>query len=63
LIWEKGRERGFNSVQHIAPFDLGNVEFGSGISRLETARSLGMEFDLAPRLSVAEGLDPSNASP
>jgi phage terminase large subunit len=57
LIVEKGRAQGFTYAQHIAPFDLGTVEFGSGISRLETARSLGMEFDLAPKLSLAEGLD------
>jgi len=32
-------------------------EFGSGLTRIETARDLGIDFTLAPRQSVEVGID------
>jgi hypothetical protein len=57
LLKEKGRSQRYNYQQHIALFDLGNLEFGSGKTRIEVARELGIHFGLAPRLTLAEGLD------
>jgi phage terminase large subunit len=41
----------------IAPHDLGVTEWGAGMTRLEQARSLGLNFVLAPRLSVDDGIE------
>ena len=43
--------------QHIAPHDIKVRELGSGKSRLETAKNLGVKFDVAPNQSVAEGIN------
>ncbi|MDE2102008.1 MAG: hypothetical protein KGL39_32480, partial [Patescibacteria group bacterium] len=42
---------------HIAPHDIKVREFSTGKSRLETAEKLGIEFDVAPKLSRADGID------
>ena len=43
--------------QHIAPHDINVRELGSGTSRLETARRLGINYTIAPNLSVQDGID------
>ncbi|BCS87341.1 hypothetical protein [Pseudodesulfovibrio sediminis] len=43
--------------RHIAPHDIRVKELGSGKSRLETARGLGIVFDVAPQLSVQDGIN------
>jgi len=43
--------------QHIAPFDISVRELGSGNSRLETARRLGVKYDIAPKMSVQDGIN------
>ena len=43
--------------QHIAPHDIKVRELGSGKSRLETARNLGVKFTVAPNQSIAEGIN------
>lgn len=42
---------------HTAPHDIRVREFGSGLSRLETARSLGIHFAIAPKLSLEDGIN------
>lgn len=42
---------------HIAPHDIEVRELGSGKSRKEIAFSLGIDFQVAPKLSVADGID------
>jgi len=42
---------------HYAPHDIGVREFGSGVSRLETAQDLGVNFVVVPKLSVDDGID------
>jgi phage terminase large subunit len=42
---------------HIAPHDIKVREWGTGLSRLEKAEQLGISFDLAPDLSVADGIE------
>ena len=41
---------------HYAPHDIAVRELGTGKSRLETARSLGMAFQVAPNVTVEDGI-------
>lgn len=47
---------------HIAPHDIRVRELGSGLSRIEKASQLGISFDLAPSLSVADGIEAVRSS-
>lgn len=49
--------RGFVYGSHIAPPDIRVRELGTGQSRLESAARLGIRFSVAPRLSLADGID------
>jgi len=42
---------------HWAPHDITARELGTGKSRLEVSRSLGLNFQVAPRLEVADGIE------
>lgn len=42
--------------EHWAPHDIKVREFSSGKSRIETARKLGIQFRVAPRLSLEDGI-------
>lgn len=41
---------------HYAPHDIAVREMSTGISRLETARRLGIKFQITPRLSLEDGI-------
>jgi hypothetical protein len=43
--------------RHFAPHDIETVDTGSGITRYETARRLGWEFDIIPKLSIDDGIN------
>lgn len=43
--------------RHIAPHDIRVQEFGSGLTRIEKARQLGIRFTVAPNLSVEDGIE------
>jgi len=43
--------------KYIAPHDISVREWGSGMSRLEKARNLGINFTVAPRLSINDGIE------
>ncbi len=43
--------------RHIAPHDIEVTEFGTGMTRLEKARQLGIKFNVAPRLSISDGIE------
>lgn len=43
--------------KHIAPHDIKVTEWGSGMTRLEKARQLGIPFTIAPDLSVEDGIE------
>lgn len=43
--------------RHIAPHDIKVKEFGSGMTRLEKARQLGISFVVAPDLSIMDGIE------
>ncbi len=48
--------KGYLYGRHVAPHDIRVREMGSGKSRLETAASLGIKFDVAPQLSIEDGI-------
>jgi len=43
--------------KHIAPHDMAVKEFGSGMTRIEKARQLGIKFTLAPNISIMDGIE------
>ena len=45
-----GKERGYRYGQHMGPHDMKVRELGTGVSRLETARKLGLNMKVAPRV-------------
>lgn len=51
------QERGYTYSRHIAPHDIAVRELGTGVSRLETAETLGIRFETAPMLGVADGIE------
>lgn len=50
------RSKPYTYGKHYAPHDIQVRELGTGKSRLEVAASLGIRFDLAPSLSVEDGI-------
>lgn len=50
------RDKPYTYGKHYAPHDIQVRELGTGKSRLEVAMSLGVRFDLAPSLSVEDGI-------
>ena len=50
------RSKPYTYEKHFAPHDIQVRELGTGKSRLEVAGSLGIKFDLAPKLSVEDGI-------
>ena len=49
--------RPYDYEQHIAPHDIAVRELGSGLSRKQIAAGLGVNFDVAPSQSVADGIN------
>lgn len=51
------RDKPYTYDRHWAPHDIQVRELGSGKSRLETAASLGIRFDITPNIGVKDGID------
>lgn len=51
------QEKGYVYGSHWAPHDIEARELGTGKSRLEVAKGLGLNFKVAPRLSVEDGIE------
>ena len=49
--------KGYKYREHIAPHDIKVRELGSGTSRLETARTLGINYSIAPKLPIQDGIN------
>jgi len=43
--------------KHIAPHDIAVKEFGSGMTRIEKAKQLGIKFTIAPSVSIDDGIE------
>ncbi len=50
-------QRGYAYGKHIGPHDIKVQEFGSGLTRIEKARQLGINFTIAPDLSIEDGIE------
>ena len=53
------KEKKYIYGQHHAPHDIKVRELSTGKTRLETASALGIEFEVAERLSIEDGIDAS----
>jgi hypothetical protein len=51
------REKPYIFGAHVGPHDIEVSELGTGTTRREVARELGIDFTVAPRLPVDEGID------
>ena len=51
------QEKHYLYHKHYAPFDISVRELGTGKSRLESAASLGIKFDVAPKLEIEDGIN------
>ena len=56
-IIRKMGEKGYMYKEHIAPHDIKVRELGSGTSRLETAKRLGINYTMAPNMPVQDGIN------
>jgi hypothetical protein len=57
-VLEKKREvQGYNYGMHNAPHDIQARELGSGKSRIEIAKGLGIDFRVVPNLAVDDGIE------
>jgi hypothetical protein len=48
--------------KHIAPHDIAVKEWGSGLTRIEKAKQLGVKFTLAPAISIEDGIETVRSS-
>jgi hypothetical protein len=49
--------KGYRYGMHIGPHDIAVRELGTGKSRIETARSMGLNFSVAKQLPVQDGIE------
>ena len=57
LLREKADDNGYNYGEHLAPWDINTRELGTGKTRLEIARKLGINFKPVRRLSLEDGIN------
>lgn len=50
------KDKGYSYGQHWAPHDIAVRELGSGRSRIETALTLGIKFQICPNIPMEEGI-------
>lgn len=50
------KDRPYIYGQHLAPHDIGVTEYSTGVSRIEFARGLGINFIQCPKLAIADGI-------
>lgn len=50
------QSKGYLYKRHYAPHDIQVRELGSGRSRIETAASLGIKFEITPNISIEDGI-------
>jgi len=51
------RAKGYYYGAHLAPHDIAVRELGTGKSRIETARDLGLKFTIVPNLPIMDGIN------
>jgi len=58
----KMQEKGYFYGRHYAPHDIAVRELGTGKSRLEVAKSLGIKFEQGANLSIEDGINAARAA-
>jgi hypothetical protein len=56
VLDEKRQKLGYHYGTHVGPHDLSRRELGTGKSIVDTARTLGIDFDVAPKLGRDDGI-------
>ena len=57
VLLEKAKTYGYRYGKHVGPHDLRQREWGNGAkTRLQTAQEIGLNFEVAPELSVMDGI-------
>lgn len=51
------QQKPYSWGKHIAPHDIKVREFGSGMTRIEKAKQLGINFIVAPDISIEDGIE------
>jgi hypothetical protein len=51
------KEKPYIYGKHFAPHDIEQRELTTGITRKETAKKLGIDFEVVPNISIADGID------
>lgn len=51
------QQKPYTYGKHMAPHDIAVREFGSGMTRLEKAKQLGISFTVTPNLSIEDGIE------
>lgn len=57
VLRERATAFGYAYGDHWAPHDIEVKELGTGTSRLETARQLGIHFRIVPKMTIEDGLN------
>ncbi len=57
ILESKAHTEGYMYGKHICPHDMRVQEFGSGITRLEKARQLGINFTMSGEVSILDGIE------
>ena len=58
FMWDLKRSDNYRYGKFIAPFDIANREWGNNAeSRLQSAANLGINFTIAPKLSIEDGIE------
>jgi phage terminase large subunit len=57
VLRERERTCGYVYGQHWGPHDIRVRDFGTGKSRLEAAKALGLRFEVVPNLEFADGIN------
>lgn len=56
------RSKPYNYSKHFAPHDIKVQEWGSGMTRIEKARQLGINFSITPDVGVLDGIEAVRSS-
>lgn len=51
------KQKNYTYGKHIGPHDIAVKEWGSGMTRIEKARHLGITFTIAPMVSIEDGIE------
>lgn len=51
------RGKNYSYGRHVAPHDIEVKELGTGKTRLETAQKLGINFEVAPKMGLEDGIN------